>query len=200
MTTPTFFGTAEAGSTVTLFDGTALIGSAVATGGNWSITSAALASGAHSITAKATDAAGNLSVASSVGSITIDNTAPTVPAIASVTDDVAPVTGALVSGASTNDTNLTVKVTLTGTGAVAGDTVQIYNGIGTTSPVGGSYTILAADITAGFATVATGALIDGTTYALTARVIDKAGNASTATAAFNVTIDATAPLAPSTPT
>ncbi len=79
-TTPTFTGTAEVGSTVTLYDtdGTTSLGSATTDGsGNWSITSSALGAGAHTLTAKATDAAGNVSAASSGLSITIDTTAPT---------------------------------------------------------------------------------------------------------------------------
>jgi autotransporter-associated beta strand protein len=73
--TPTFTGTAEAGSTVTLYDtdGTAVLGSATADGsGNWSITSSVLSAGSHTITAKAADAAGNVSVASAGLTIEID--------------------------------------------------------------------------------------------------------------------------------
>src|SRR5437016_5187213 len=43
---------------------------------------------------------------------TDDPTAPTAATITSVTDDVAPVTGTLSSGARTNDPDLTVKVSL----------------------------------------------------------------------------------------
>ena len=109
-----------------------------------------------------------------------------------MTDDVAPATGPLSSGASTNDTNLTVQASLTGSGAVAGDTVQLYNGTGTASQMGSSYILTAADITAGFATVQTGTLVNGTTYAITARVTDQAGNQSLASASFTVTEDASA--------
>ena len=61
MTTPTFTGTAETGSTVTLYDtdGVTVIGTGVATGGIYTITTSVLAAGIHIITAKATDAAGN---------------------------------------------------------------------------------------------------------------------------------------------
>jgi large repetitive protein len=77
-TTPTFTGTAEANSTVTLYDGATQIGTATADGsGNWSITSSTLSSGSHSIGATATDAAGNTGSQSSQQSITIDTTAPT---------------------------------------------------------------------------------------------------------------------------
>ena len=85
-TTPTFTGTAEANSTVTLYDtdGTTVLGSATAVGGTWSITSSALSLGAHTVTAKATDAAGNTGVASSGLSITIDATAPSAPIISTL--------------------------------------------------------------------------------------------------------------------
>ena len=79
-TTPTFTGTAEAGTTVTLYDtdGTTLLGSTVATNGTWSIDAAALGEGAHTVTARATDAAGNAGAVSSGTTFTVDTTAPTV--------------------------------------------------------------------------------------------------------------------------
>ena len=57
-TTLTITGTAEAGSTVTIYDtdGTTVLGTGIATGGNYSITTSALGSGGHTLTAKATDA------------------------------------------------------------------------------------------------------------------------------------------------
>ena len=117
-------------------------------------------------------------------------------AITSVTDDVLPVTGALTSGGSTNDTDLTVRVSLSGTNAVAGDTLQLYNGTGTSSQLGTSYTITSGDISNGFADVQTGALSNGATYTLTARVTDGAGNQSTASGSFIITEAGTAPAAP----
>ena len=73
--TPTFAGTAEAGSTVSLYDGTKLIGTGTAaTAGTWSITSTSvLADGVHSITANTTDVAGNVGTASAALSVTIDS-------------------------------------------------------------------------------------------------------------------------------
>ncbi len=78
--TPTITGTAEANSTVTLYatDGISSLGSATANGsGNWSITSATLVEGMHTLTTRTTDAAGNISAASSGLDLTIDTTAPT---------------------------------------------------------------------------------------------------------------------------
>ena len=73
-------GTAEANATVKVYDGATLLGSAVASGtGAWSYTTAALGNGGHSLTATATDAAGNISLASSALAVTIDTTAPVTP-------------------------------------------------------------------------------------------------------------------------
>jgi Ca2+-binding RTX toxin-like protein len=79
--TPTFTGTAEAGSTVTIYDtnGTTVLGTGLATGGNWSITSSTLSGGTHTVTAKAADAAGNLSAAGAGLVVDIDVPAPPPP-------------------------------------------------------------------------------------------------------------------------
>ena len=76
VTTPTFSGTAEAGSTVSVYSDGSAVGTGTATGGSWSITTSTLTAGVRSITAKATDVAGNQGAASSALSITIDTTAP----------------------------------------------------------------------------------------------------------------------------
>ncbi|WP_246230641.1 Ig-like domain-containing protein, partial [Bradyrhizobium cytisi] len=60
-------GTAEAGSTITLYEGNTLLGTAVtASNGAWSITTGSLPAGTHAFTATATDAAGNSSGLSAV--------------------------------------------------------------------------------------------------------------------------------------
>ena len=78
------------------------------------------------VAASYTDLAGNAGSAGSSGNYSIDTHAPTAPTISAVTDDVGPVTGALRNGASTDDSDLTVRVSVSGTGAVAGDTIQLY--------------------------------------------------------------------------
>jgi hypothetical protein len=78
VTTPTFFGTAEAGSTVKIYSDSILVGSGVATGGTYSITTSALADGAHAITATATDRAGNTSSVSNALTVTIDTVKPAI--------------------------------------------------------------------------------------------------------------------------
>ena len=79
--TPTFNGTAEAGSIVKLYDGATLLGQDTAAGGGtWTITvedAAPLSDGCLSITATATDAAGNVSDPAPLG-VTIDTMAPVV--------------------------------------------------------------------------------------------------------------------------
>ncbi|MBD2749972.1 Ig-like domain-containing protein [Microvirga sp. BT688] len=87
-TTPTLTGTAEAGSTVTLYDGATVVGSGVAVGGVWSVTTTGLTSGTHHITAIARDTAGNVSNVSSSLALTIDTTAPIATPLASQPGDV----------------------------------------------------------------------------------------------------------------
>ena len=149
----------------------------------------------YTLTARITDGAGNQSAASGSFVITETGTAPTAPAITSVTDDVLPVTGTLVSGGSTNDSDLAVRISLTGTNAVAGNTIQLYNGTGTGNQLA-TYTLTATDIANGFADVQTGALSNGLTYTITARITDGAGNQSAASTSFIITEDTSAPAAP----
>jgi Ca2+-binding RTX toxin-like protein len=85
-TTPTLTGTAEAGTTVTLYDGATVVGSGIAIGGVWSITTTGLTSGTHHITAIARDTAGNVSNVSSSLALTIDTTAPIASQPADVTN------------------------------------------------------------------------------------------------------------------
>ncbi|MDQ4127661.1 MAG: Ig-like domain-containing protein, partial [Actinomycetota bacterium] len=81
-TTPTFTGTAEAGSTVKVFDGTTEVGSATAnSNGVYNVTTSALAEGNHNITARATNAAGKTSPASGALEIKVDTTPPGLPGV-----------------------------------------------------------------------------------------------------------------------
>ncbi|MCU4121977.1 Ig-like domain-containing protein [Variovorax sp. N23] len=80
--TPTFTGTAESGSTVSVYDGATLLGTVVATGDSWNFTAGSLSQGGHTITAVSTDTAGNASAASAGRTITIDTTAPAVNSVA----------------------------------------------------------------------------------------------------------------------
>ncbi len=177
--TLTLTGTAEANSTVKVFDGATLLGSVAADGtGAWSYTTAVLANGAHSLTATATDAAGNNSAASAALSVTVDTTAPVAPSIASFSTD-----SGTVGDGLTNDNTLT----LTGT-AEANSTVKVFDGA----------TLLGSAIASGTGawSFTTAALANGA-HSLTATATDAAGNTGVASAALSVTIDTTAPVAPS---
>ncbi|MER2492255.1 beta strand repeat-containing protein, partial [Catenovulum sediminis] len=165
-TTPTLSGTAESGSTVTLYSdqvggGTTSIGSGTATDGNWQITTSALTAGlTHSISAKATDLSSNESASSSELSVTIDTTAPSAPST--------PDLSAASDTGDSNTDNLTNNTTLTftGTGPNNGAITLISSvdgTIGSTTAVGGSWTITSSTLTAGAHTIA-------------ARSTDTAGN------------------------
>ena len=88
-TTLTVAGTAEAGSTVTVYDtdGTTVVGTGVATGGAFSITTSVLGEGVHTLTARATAAAGNQGPSSAAFHVTIDTSAPGAPAITAIAGD-----------------------------------------------------------------------------------------------------------------
>ena len=79
--TPTFSGSAEPGSVVTVASGSTVLGTVVADGaGNWALVAAALPDGRYDIVATASDLAGNSSPASTVYQITIDTVSPIAPA------------------------------------------------------------------------------------------------------------------------
>ena len=136
-TTPVFTGTAEAGSTVTLYDGATLLGTITATGGNWTITSSALSEGSHSVTATATDAASNTSAHSPSLAVTVDTSAPRVSSIALVGTPGATATSVQflvtfnepVHGLSTDD------FTFTTTGGAAGTVASVTAASGSTATV-----------------------------------------------------------------
>ena len=180
VTTPTFTGTAEPNSTVTLYDtdGSTVLGTTTATGGNWSITSSALSAGSHILTVKATDAAGNESAASSGLSVTIDTTAPAKPAapdLATVSD-----TGSSNSDNLTNATSLVFNGT-----AEDGSTVSlsssVNNALGTATATGSSWSLTTAAVTSEGA------------HNITLTATDLAGNISVASDPLAITVDKTAP-------
>src|SRR5205814_2355460 len=80
-TTLTVSGTAEAGSTVTIYDtdGTTVLGTGVATRSQHTALPTALADGSHTLTATATDAAGNEGAASTGFTVIEDTVAPNAP-------------------------------------------------------------------------------------------------------------------------
>jgi hypothetical protein len=122
-TTPTMTGTAESGSTVTLYSDGVSVGTGTASGGNWSITASTLTSGAHSMTATAADAAGNVSPVSSALSIAIDTRNPTVTINGPTSDATytAVASTAIISG-SASDLHLS---TVTATNTTTGDAIAL---------------------------------------------------------------------------
>jgi hypothetical protein len=93
-TTPTFAGTAEAGSTVRILVDGVEKGRGTATGGNYSITTDELSPGTLSVTAKATDAAGNESAESAALSVTLDTGSPSVDSVRPAANATGVATGA----------------------------------------------------------------------------------------------------------
>jgi uncharacterized delta-60 repeat protein len=175
-------GTAEANSQVqVLLDGNA-IGIATTNGtGNWTFdyTGTAIADGNHALTATATDAAGNLSAASTPLAVVVDTIAPPAPVVSAITTD-----SATPADGITNDNMLVISGT-----AEANSQVQVLldgNAIGIATTNGtGNWTF---DYTGT-------AIADGN-HALTATATDAAGNLSAVSAALNITIDTALPAAP----
>lgn len=183
-TTPTLNGTAAANASITIYENGQQVGTAVAdANGVWSFTTGVLTNGSHTWTATATDAAGNVSPASSGFTLVVDTTVPNAPVITQAIDDVGTITGALSSGQSTNDT----LPRLVGTSEPLA-TVNIYEGttlVGTgIADANGNWTV---DITVP---------LDTGPHTFTAEVTDQAGNTSDPSANFSLTIDTTPPALP----
>lgn len=185
-TTPTLSGTGAVGSTIHILNNGVEIGTApVDSNGNWSFTpNPALGDGSYNIRINASDAAGNVSANSPVFVFTVDTAGPSAPVVTSVIDDVGPVTGTLTSGNSTNDT----KPTFNGTGEV-GSTVHII--------VDGSEIGTAVVNAQGNWTFTPGTALTEGPHAITFNATDTAGNTGSTSAPINLTVDTSAPTAPS---
>ncbi|MFB1478904.1 Ig-like domain-containing protein [Corallococcus sp. RDP092CA] len=170
-TTPTFTGTAEAGSTVTVREGTTVLCTTTANAsGAWSCQSATLPDGPHTVTATARDDVGNTSPASTAVPFTVDTTAPALPVVT------APTPGQLVA---------TPTPVIAGT-AEAHSTVTVREGTTvlciTTADSNGAWSCQSSS------------LLDGP-HTVSVTASDAVGNTSPArTVSF--TVDATAPDAP----
>jgi MYXO-CTERM domain-containing protein len=172
--TPTYSGTAEPGSTVTVIvDGTP-VGTVTATaGGTWSFTpTVALADGPHTVRATATDAAGNTSPSSNANTFTVDTMAPAAPVVTTP-----------ANGSFTSDTTPTYSGT-----AEAGSTVTvIVDGV--------SIGTATADATGAWTFTPTAALANGQ-HTVRATATDAAGNTSPSSNTNTFTVDTVAPAAP----
>jgi hypothetical protein len=183
-TTPTLSasgGTNGDTMTISATNGTTTVSCTYVIGSATNCTLPTLTDGPWNISATLTDAAGNVSLASSGLPITIDTTGPQ-----SLTPDVIASSDTGVSDADniTNDSTPTITFTGQTTGDVI--TVNASNGVTTVSCV---YTV-------GANTNCTlGALSDGT-WTISASVTDAAGNTGT-TQSLDISVDATPPTAPS---
>lgn len=182
---PTLTGTAEAGSTVSIYDGSTLLGTTVATGGTWTFTpGTALADGSHTLTVTATDAGGNISQPTTGFTIVVDATAPVTPVITNIVDDVPNIVGNVGNGQFTNDS----LPTLNGT-AEANSTVRIYDGATLVTTV-------TANASGAWTWTPTTALSQGV-HTWTVTSTDAAGNLSATSTAAGIIVDTVAPGAPS---
>ena len=180
-------GTAEADAVVTVFDGNTQLGTTTADGsGAWSYPLDHLPDGLYSLTATATDAAGNISVASTALAFTVDTAAPTVSSIATSG------TG-ITAGAGDLNTGHSVTFTMTASEAVnaIGSSLALSDG-GTAGYVSGTGT---STVTYSY-TVGTGENSADLTVTGESGVTDLAGNALTSSAvnpAGTLQIDTIAP-------
>jgi Ca2+-binding RTX toxin-like protein len=182
----TVSGTAEANSTLNVTWGSTTLTATADASGNWSrgFTTAQIpADGNTTITATARDAAGNTST-TGTRSVLIDTVAPNAPTITNVTDDVGSIQGSVANANVTDDSTPTLVIGLTGTNAVAGDTVRLFNG---TTQIA-TQVLTSANISAGNVSITPTALSDGS-YSVTARLTDVAGNQGAASTARTLTID-----------
>ncbi|EDQ5592111.1 BapA prefix-like domain-containing protein [Salmonella enterica] len=185
--TPVIHGTGDIGSIITLYNGSSVLGVVtVDETGTWTLpVTSALPDGVYTLTAIAADAAGNSSGVSNSFTFTVDTVPLLPPVVNEILDDVAPVTGPLTDGAFTNDRTLTIN----GSGE-NGSTVTIYdNGVA----------IGTALVTDGVWTFNTPELSE-VSHALTFSATDDAGNTTAQTQPITITVDITAPPAPTVQT
>jgi hypothetical protein len=163
---------------------------ATGTGTSWSTANNAVALGASgNITARIVDTAGNIQAISiTANDYTLDTVAPVSPTLISVTDNYGLTQGTINAGDTTDDITPTVRFSLTGTQAVVGDSIQLYNG---SAAVGSAQVITLNDMVNGYVHVTPSALYTGT-YSFNAKLIDAAGNASDASNSHAATLVITA--------
>lgn len=125
-------------------------------------------------------------------SATLFTVLPSQPNIYDITDDYGTVTGTIANNGRTNDITPTLTIELP-SDAAEGYKIKIYDGTTFLS----EYAILQSDIDAGYAYITLSNLTDGTTYNINTTIIDIIGNESNSSANYVITVDTTAPNAPS---
>jgi MYXO-CTERM domain-containing protein len=169
--TPVFFGTVEAGATVTIRVDGVVLGNATVTGNTWTFTpTVPLADGEHTVTATATDAAGN--TATDSNTFNVDTLAPAAPVV------ITPANGSTISDNTP---------TYSGTAEPGSIVTVIVDGVsvGTTT----------ADPDGNWDFTQTPGLSNGQ-HTVTAEAMDAAGNISPRSNTNTFTVDATIPVAP----
>ena len=155
------------------------------------------ADGAKSLTATASNAVGT-SAPSGGLAFTLDTVAPAAPGAPVEQGTTNLADGWLTAAEAAAGT--TIRVGLAGSGALAGDTVELFiGGVAFSTPK--TVTLLASDITNGFVTFSLNGSelgADGS-KSLTAIVRDAAGNAGPQSSSLVFTMDTTAPTAPAAP-
>ncbi|GMV01607.1 MAG: hypothetical protein AMXMBFR52_12630 [Burkholderiales bacterium] len=177
---------AQAGRPVTVVWGSTTRAATVS-GTSWTVTVPASeipADGEQTVRVTYVNEAGTTSV-EATRAVLIDRVKPGIPSIAlNATSD----SGTPGDGITNDDTPL-IRVTLTGTGAMAGDTVAVFSGATSVASV----VVTAPDVSAGYVDVTTTSLGADGAKTLTATITDAVGNASGASAPLAITIDRSAP-------
>jgi hypothetical protein len=183
-------GSAEPGTTITIYDSSS--GSPVAVGtavvaqdGSYSVTTSALSDGNHPLSITSTDSAGNESLPTSLGTWAIDTAAPNAPSFGTITQD----TGISATDKITSDNTLTISGAAGS--AEPGTTITVYD-TSSGTPVAVGTAVVAQD---GSYSVTTSALSDGN-HPLSITATDVAGNQSSPTSLGIWTIDTAVPTSP----
>ncbi|WBV44615.1 Ig-like domain-containing protein [Pseudoroseomonas cervicalis] len=174
--TPTLSGTAEPDATITIYrDGNPINRAFADAEGRWSFTeTAALPDATYVYTVDALDLAGNRSELSQSFTVTVDTTPPPVPSVTSIYTD---------TGSSPNDgITKTNKVIVYGA-AQPGTVVEVFfDGV----PVG---TVTSNAVTGAWFLNRTAVTLPDGNYVITARTVDAAGNHSSLSGSFTLTVD-----------
>src|SRR5687767_2371744 len=113
---------------------------------------------------------------------------PTAPAIVQVYDDVPGITGGVPDGGLTNDSMPTVRVSLSGTGLAAGDTVQL---MANAAAIGSALTLTQDHLATGYVDITTPALSQG---AVELTAVGSSSTGSATSAGHDLRIDTQGPI------
>ncbi|WP_374371659.1 DUF5801 repeats-in-toxin domain-containing protein, partial [Dongia sp.] len=118
--------------------------------------------------------------------VDIDTAAPNAPTILGIDDNAGVFLGNVINGGNTDDTTPTVRVGLAGTGAVAGDKLELFDGVTSL----GVFTLTAGNITDGYVDIMAGPLGSGG-HSFTAQITDIAGNIGGVSGSYAIDINQT---------